>query len=313
MSRLHERIQDHLDHWIHQITAHFQAQRSRALVSYNSNKELILEYSHVLYSKVHDYIDKNVAIQRILQSLKHNFLHVSRKIVSPLVRELGRNSLASGALGFVLGLIVYRITFGQRSYSIYSPMKPQKMKGIECRKGRALKSYDGLESLRYSNTIDTPRITNPDQVLVRVMAVSVDPADISILSGLGWYERTLSESSKDIPLILGRDFSGEVVEVGRNVSHIRVGETVWGSVPILENLGSMAEFIVLPGERARRKPLNISHEGAATVPFSGIQAWTSLGELGIYPNAAKGLFQSKIILMIGSRFLIFLINTMRIV
>ena len=157
--------------------------------------------------------------------------------------------------------------------------------------------------MRKIDSLEAPRILHPNEALVKVFAVSIDPVDISILSGLGWCERI---KKRDNPLILGRDFSGVVVEVGRNVHHINIKDAVWGSIPVLERTGAMAEYVVLPGERVRKKPLKIGHEGAATVPFSGSIAWESLGKCGIYPNAAKGNYsvilcvRSNVKLMLGS-------------
>ena len=118
---------------------------------------------------------------------------------------------------------------------------------------------------------------HPDQVLIRVHAASIDLSDVAILSGLGRYERkghprTRSSQpvgQKDSALVLGRDVSGTLVEVGLNVNHLNVGDAVWAAVPLLERGGSIADFVVLSGERVRRKPINVGHEGAATVPYSG--------------------------------------------
>ena len=209
--------------------------------------------------------------------------------MSPLVRELGRNSLAAGGLGVLTGMIVTRLAITRMSPGYYiSPMKPHKMRGIICHEYNSLRGYDGLEGLRFSGDLKAPRIINPDQVLVRTVAASIDPADIAILSGLGWCERE-KHGNQIGSLVLGRDLSGVVVEIGVNVHHLNVGDSVWGAVPLLERGGTIADFVVLPGECLRRKPSNISYEGAATLPFAAILAWTSLSQCGIFPNAAKGI------------------------
>ena len=144
-------------------------------------------------------------------------------------------------------------------------------------------SFDGLESLAILSHLATPRISDPDQVLIRVLAASVDPVDISLMSGLGRHERLKAVDHEDV-LVLGRDLSGKVVEVGTNVNSLKVGDNVWALVPILERHGALADFVVLNEDLVRRKPNRVSHEGAATVPYSGVEAWRALHHAGILPN-----------------------------
>ena len=96
-------------------------------------------------------------------------------------------------------------------------------------------SYEGLDGLVMAEGLEAPRITDPNQVLVRVHAASVEPVDISILSGLGRHERPRTSSkgsSSSGRLVLGRDLSGVVVEVGINVTTLDVGDQVWAIVPL---------------------------------------------------------------------------------
>ena len=93
---------------------------------------------------------------------------------------------------------------------------------------------------------ERPRILSPDQVLIRVHAGSVDPADILILSGLGRHERQIESDESSV--VLGRDFSGTVVEVGVGVDDLKVGDGVWSAIPIPLN-GALCEYIVLPASQ----------------------------------------------------------------
>ena len=110
-------------------------------------------------------------------------------------------------------------------------------------------------------------------------------ADISILSGLGRHERPQSKADKG--LVLGRDLSGTVLEVGSHVGSLRVGDSVWALVPLLTRSGSLSDFVVLRESLVRKKPAKVGHEGAATVPYSGVMAWKALHEAGIQPNATS--------------------------
>jgi 2-desacetyl-2-hydroxyethyl bacteriochlorophyllide A dehydrogenase len=62
--------------------------------------------------------------------------------------------------------------------------------------------------------------TGPTDILVRVAAGSLCGSDVHI------YEWTPSYAFMPLPLILGHEFSGQVVEVGSEVSHVRVGDRV---------------------------------------------------------------------------------------
>ena len=285
MSLAHERIQLHLESWLHRIYIFLHDQQTRVLNS--NNREWVKEFFKNEPQRFHAQILSNPTLHHCYQSTKKTFIHISRRIISPLIRELGRNSLASGGLGIFVGMAITRLALMGVPYnsSCISPMKPHKMRGAICQESLDRKGYDGLEGIRFQENLDAPRITNPDEVLVHTIAASIDPADVSILSGLGCHER---DSGKG-PLILGRDLSGIVVEVGRNIKHLDVGDSVWAVVPILERSGALAEYVGLPGDCVRRKPSNISHEGAATVPFAGTIAWHSLNKCGILPNAAKGI------------------------
>jgi NADPH2:quinone reductase len=60
----------------------------------------------------------------------------------------------------------------------------------------------------------------PQDVLVKVTAVTVDQVDTLIRSGA-------FETHPKFPFIIGRDMTGQVAETGRNVSRFQVGQWVW--------------------------------------------------------------------------------------
>ena len=74
-----------------------------------------------------------------------------------------------------------------------------------------------------------PRLRKATDVLVRVRSASVNPIDFRMRSGYG--ETLLNvwrkmENTDEFPLILGRDFSGEVVKTGRMARRFTEGEQV---------------------------------------------------------------------------------------
>lgn len=74
-----------------------------------------------------------------------------------------------------------------------------------------------------------PSLRRPTDILVRVHAASVNPLDYRMRSGYGetllnvWRE---VENVDEFPLILGRDFSGEVVKTGRLARRYQKGDRV---------------------------------------------------------------------------------------
>src|SRR5580700_3724821 len=83
-----------------------------------------------------------------------------------------------------------------------------------------LYEYGGPENLKFEDDVPEPAL-NDDSVLVESTATSVNPIDWKIRSGA---------RQKDIPLklpaILGRDLSGVVRAVGRNIRSFKPGDRV---------------------------------------------------------------------------------------
>lgn len=71
--------------------------------------------------------------------------------------------------------------------------------------------------------VPEPQITRPDQVKVRTQAVSICGTDYHIYSWDRW-----SAGRVKPPRVLGHEFAGEVIEVGRDVVSIKVGDYVSG-------------------------------------------------------------------------------------
>ena len=82
------------------------------------------------------------------------------------------------------------------------------------------------------------------------------------------------------PRVLGRDFSGEVLAVGRGVTRLRPGDVVWGALhPSAE--GSHQELCVASEESVGLKPRSLTHLEAASVPYAGLTAWAGLQTAGV--------------------------------
>ena len=114
-------------------------------------------------------------------------------------------------------------------------------------KAAYIQSTGGPENIIYGDLPDP--IPGPDQVLVKVGAVAVNPIDTYIRSGAVAMPLSL-------PFIVGCDLAGTVAAVGRNVSRFRVGDRVWGS-----NQGLLGRQGNLRGTGRRQCRVAISHSG----------------------------------------------------
>ena len=84
-----------------------------------------------------------------------------------------------------------------------------------------------------------------------------------------------SRSTGHYPQVLGRDFTGEVVCVGRGVEHVCVGDKVWGAIyPSRE--GSHQQYCVAQADCVTAAPLTVSSVQAASIPYAGLTAWAAL-------------------------------------
>ncbi|KAI1708248.1 alcohol dehydrogenase groES-like domain-containing protein [Ditylenchus destructor] len=139
--------------------------------------------------------------------------------------------------------------------------------------------------------IEVPRISRPDQVLVKVKASSINPLDPQMTNGYGnellsnwaqlennsWNPLTFftSQKSDRLPIITGRDFSGEIVQVGSKVRDYLPGDEIIGVVPAHWQ-GSHAEYCLAPLHGIARKPISVGHVEACAYAYTACTAWSAL-------------------------------------
>ncbi|WP_381833269.1 NADP-dependent oxidoreductase [Streptomyces monticola] len=107
----------------------------------------------------------------------------------------------------------------------------------------------------------------PGEVLVRVRAVGVNPADRKVRSG---HVRLFG----DPPFTLGHEFSGVAVESGRDADSFRSGDQVFGWVTPPH--GAYADYVVVPQTSLAAGPTTLDHVHAAALPIAGLTAWQAL-------------------------------------
>ncbi|MCV0029269.1 NADP-dependent oxidoreductase [Pseudomonas aeruginosa] len=120
---------------------------------------------------------------------------------------------------------------------------------------------------------DIPRPTlKPDELLVQIHAVGLNPIDNMIPTGM--FKPVLKFQ---LPATLGSDLAGVVTEVGSRVTRFKQGDAIYASLFDL-GTGSLADFAVVPESVAALKPANLDFVQAASIPMVGLTSWQALKE-----------------------------------
>jgi len=183
----------------------------------------------------------------------------------------------------------------------------------------------GNEDIRYTDW-ETP-VTRPGTVKVRVRAAGICGSDVP---------RVLHHGAHFYPVVLGHEFSGDVVEVGDGVAHVKAGDTVSGAplVPCMccadcqrghfslcknysfigsREQGSFAEYVVLPAQNAVRYDPAIPYAQAAmfepsTVALHGLRQsdYRGGGSVVVLGCGTIGIFTAQWAKIFGARKLVVL-------
>lgn len=151
-----------------------------------------------------------------------------------------------------------------------------------------------------------------DEIIVKVMAVSVNPGDVFVARG--W----LTMMHDALPLVMGIDFAGTVhkarprlmlvwsdlsdlwslvltgivVATGEKCTRLNVGDRVYGAANF-PKMGSFAEYFKCTEEQAAKMPNNLSFQEAATIPTVGL-----VSQLAV--TGAKIQAANKVVVLGGS-------------
>jgi NADPH:quinone reductase-like Zn-dependent oxidoreductase len=104
------------------------------------------------------------------------------------------------------------------------------------------------------------------EVLVRLFASGVNPADWKFRSGMSRAYRPLT-----FPWTPGLEGAGTVEAVGEGVSAFHPGQAVYGRMA-----GSYAEYTVVDANALLLKPENLTYQEAAAAPVGALTAWAAV-------------------------------------
>ncbi len=134
--------------------------------------------------------------------------------------------------------------------------------------------YGDLKDSLAVSEVEKPSL-KPNGILVKVKAASINPIDYKIVEG-----KLKDMLSLNLPVTIGFDVSGVVVEKGADVLTFEIGDEVYARVP-QEQMGTMAEFVAVHSNLVAKKPDNISFEEASGLPLAGLTAIQALEKVGI--------------------------------
>jgi len=153
----------------------------------------------------------------------------------------------------------------------------------------------GPPEVLHLTEIEKP-VTGDNEVLIRVMATSVNYGDLIArnfksvspqefnMFFLFWILAKFAFGYRKPRInILGSVFSGEVETPGKNVTSFKQGDQVFGYLG--QNMGAYAEYICIPEKGCiTEKPSAISHEEAAAIVYGAIMAVNLLQKMKIQPG-----------------------------
>lgn len=138
----------------------------------------------------------------------------------------------------------------------------------------------------------------PNQCLIKVAAVDVNPVDLYIRSGA-------VPTKLNFPYILGRDLAGKVMATGAKVTQFKEGDRVWGIGQGWDGRqGTSSELAAVDEDWLSPIPGNVKDEDIAAISLVGVTAYVGLvnkanlkaGEI-LFVNGGTGGVGSSVVQM----------------
>jgi NADPH:quinone reductase-like Zn-dependent oxidoreductase len=142
--------------------------------------------------------------------------------------------------------------------------------------------YGSPDVLRCKD-VDKP-VPGDDEVLIKVRAASINPADWHLMRGKPYLFRLMIGLRKPKITRLGADVAGVVEAVGRNVTQFKPGDEVFGVCR-----GALAGCVCTSESKLAMKPDTVTFEQAASVPLAALTALQGLRDKGHIQQGQKVL------------------------
>lgn len=144
----------------------------------------------------------------------------------------------------------------------------------------------GLEVIK-KKKIKTP-VPKDNQVLVKVKACALNISDYQrFQTKNGKIPRSTFVTNKMMGYIgkpLGAEISGIVAEIGKNITHVKVGDAVFGKTSGTAPIGGIAEYAIMDVDEVCLKPVSLTFEEASTISISFDTALGAIRKANIQPK-----------------------------
>lgn len=173
--------------------------------------------------------------------------------------------------------------------------------------------YKGLSLI--SSTL-LPEYSSRNAVLVEVRAAAVNPLDMALRVGYG--AALMDVVGGPPPFALGHEFrcaigrqavgcllvcsrvffsaslcSGVVVDRGSDSMDFHLGDEVYGAVDPWARNGCLATHLWVHEIDIARKPVSLTHEEAASIPFCVMTVWRSVVEYALAKRPSRALIMGR--------------------
>jgi NADPH2:quinone reductase len=136
--------------------------------------------------------------------------------------------------------------------------------------------FGGADVLRVVDDRPEPHI-GPDSVLVKVVAVGLNPVDYKVREG---YLQGLIDTT--LPAVPAWDVAGVVVKAGLDTPELAEGDEILAYArKDTVGDGTLAEYVSVPVRTAAKKPAGLTFEQAAALPLAGLTALQTVRRSGL--------------------------------
>lgn len=129
------------------------------------------------------------------------------------------------------------------------------------------------EKLKLIDNVPSPKTAlKRDEILVRVISASLNPADYKLLDG-----GLITRATIKFPKVAGMDLSGTIVAVAEGSTDALVGDNILGRLDPTKTLaGSLSQYVVLRRDDYAVLPKGVDLDHAAGVPTTAMTAYQSI-------------------------------------